>query len=107
MSARYYHELCCKNKGRPVKITTRDGGVHRGIIRNVDNHRVFIEPFRRRGSLGGFGYGFYGPGYGYGPGFAYGIALGAIGTVVLLPFFYWLRLGSLKSYKTRAQASSV
>ncbi|WP_010530323.1 hypothetical protein [Lentibacillus jeotgali] len=89
MSVRYYYELCCKYKGRPVKIATRDGVVHRGVIRDVDNHRVFIEPFGCQGNLGGFGYGFYGPGYGYGSGFGYGIALGAIGTLALLPFFYW------------------
>ncbi|GGK04593.1 hypothetical protein GCM10007063_28650 [Lentibacillus kapialis] len=88
MSVRYYHELCCKYKGRPVRITTRDGEVHRGTIQNVDHHRVFIQPFHHR-NIDGFGYGFYSPGYGYRPGFAYGIALGAIGTLALLPFFYW------------------
>ncbi|HLS10489.1 hypothetical protein [Lentibacillus sp.] len=88
MSVKYYYDLCCKYKGRPVKITTRDGKVHRGVIKNVDNHRVYLQPLHHRGSLGGFGYGFYG-GYGYGPGLAYGIALGAIGTLAVLPFFFW------------------
>ncbi|MFD1363371.1 hypothetical protein [Lentibacillus salinarum] len=90
MSVGYYYDLCCRHKGRPVKITTRDGGIHCGIIKHVDQHRVFIQPIHAGKGLGGFGYGgFYGPGYGYGPGLGYGIALGAIGTLALLPFFFW------------------
>ncbi|QKY68845.1 hypothetical protein [Lentibacillus sp. CBA3610] len=90
MSAGYFYDLCCRYKGRSVKITTRDGGVHRGIIKHVDRHRVYIQPLNQCKGLGGFGYGgFYGPGYGYGPGLGYGIALGAIGTLALAPLFFW------------------
>ncbi|TFJ94427.1 hypothetical protein [Lentibacillus salicampi] len=90
MSVGHFYDLCCKYKGRPVRIATRDGRVHRGVINHVDHDRVFIQPLRHGAGLGGFGYGgFYGPGYGYGTGFGYGIALGAIGTLALLPFFFW------------------
>ncbi|SFA85245.1 hypothetical protein SAMN04488072_102321 [Lentibacillus halodurans] len=91
MSVRHYYDLCCKYKERPVKITTRDGRVHRGVIKHVDHHRVFIQPIQHGKGLGGFGYGgFYGPGYGYGGfGRGYGIALGTIAALALIPFFFW------------------
>ncbi|MFD1852124.1 hypothetical protein [Oceanobacillus bengalensis] len=84
MSAEYYN-MCCRYKGRAVRITTRDGRTHRGIIRHVDKRSVYLQPFGPTRNLGGFGYGY---GYGYG-GFGLGIALGAIGTLALLPFFFW------------------
>lgn len=68
--------------GRPVEIRTRDGRVHRGIITHVDNHRVYLRPLG-----GGRGYG-WGWGWGWG-GFGLGIALGAIGTLAVLPWFFW------------------
>ncbi|WP_240378102.1 hypothetical protein [Bacillus piscicola] len=99
MSVGHYYELCNRYKGRAVEIKTHDGRVHRGIIRNVDNRNVFLQPLGRPRNLGGFGYGAfgpgygygagYGPGYGYGGGFGYGVALGAIGTLALLPLFFW------------------
>ncbi|WP_087972507.1 hypothetical protein [Oceanobacillus rekensis] len=89
MSVGYYHGLCNRYRGRAVEIRTRDGRSHRGIIQRVDNRNVYVRPIGRGGGLGGFGYGFFG-GYGrYRPGFGYGIALGAIGTLALLPFFFW------------------
>ncbi|WP_164669281.1 hypothetical protein [Virgibacillus doumboii] len=95
MSVGHYHALCRRYRGRAVEIRTRGGEVHRGIICHVDNNSVFIRPFNRPRRLGGFGYGFYGPGYGryggYGGfgGFGYGIALGAIAGLALIPFFGW------------------
>ncbi|GAA0438509.1 hypothetical protein GCM10008983_14280 [Lentibacillus halophilus] len=98
MSKDYYYDLCCRYKGKCVRINTHDGGVHKGIIRHVDRDCVYLQPIGRSSGLGGFGYGFYGPGYGSGGygyggyggygGFGYGIALGAIGTLALLPFFF-------------------
>ncbi|WP_099156855.1 hypothetical protein [Virgibacillus ndiopensis] len=86
MSAGHYYGLCQRYRGRAVEIRTHDGRSHRGIISNVNNNRVFLQPFGRNRNLGGFGYG--GFGYGYG-GFGYGVALGAIATLALLPFFFW------------------
>ncbi|MFB4165318.1 hypothetical protein ACE1TI_16285 [Alteribacillus sp. JSM 102045] len=85
MSAAHYHNVCNRFRGRAVEIRTRDGRRHRGIIWHVDHSRVFLEPFGRKRDLGGFGYGFFGPGYGFG----YGLALGAIVSLALLPFFFW------------------
>ncbi|WP_188456788.1 hypothetical protein [Virgibacillus oceani] len=84
MSAGHYYGLCQRYRGRAVEIRTHDGRCHRGIIRRVNNNRVFIQPLGRNRNLGGYGYG----GFGYG-GFGYGIALGAIATLALLPFFFW------------------
>lgn len=89
MSVEHYYGLCQRYKGRAVEIRTHDGSCHRGIIQHVDNRKVYMRPLGRGGGLGGFGYGWGGYG-GYGrPGFGYGVALGAIGTLALLPFFFW------------------
>lgn len=90
MSVQQYHALCNKHIGRPVVIGTRDGRTHRGIIQSVRGNKVFLEPFGRQRNLGGFGYGFrYGYGFGgRGLAFGFGIALGAIATFALLPFFW-------------------
>ncbi|WP_156288609.1 hypothetical protein [Oceanobacillus salinisoli] len=85
--SRHYYDLCCRYKGRAVEIVTRDGRRHRGIIKHVDSGRVYIQSIGGRG-LGGFGYGFYGPGFGFVPGFGFGIALGAITSLALLPWFW-------------------
>ncbi|MFC5602853.1 hypothetical protein [Sporosarcina koreensis] len=86
MSVQHYHALCNRHIGRAVVIGTRDGRTHRGIIRSVRGNRVFLEPFGRRRGLGGFGYGFFaGPGLAFGA----GIAIGAIASFALLPFFFW------------------
>ncbi|UJL46677.1 hypothetical protein KFZ58_01575 [Virgibacillus sp. NKC19-16] len=90
MSAEHFYGVCQRYKGRAVEIKTHDGRAHRGIIKHVDNRSVYLQPFGGKRNLGGFGYGYYGPGYGYGGGgFGYGLALGAIGTLALLPLFYW------------------
>ncbi|RLL44881.1 hypothetical protein D8M04_08340 [Oceanobacillus piezotolerans] len=87
MSVGHYHTLCNRYRGRAVEIRTRDGRVHRGIIRHVDNRRVYLRPLGGGRNIRGFGYGYYG-GYGYG-GFGFGVALGAIATLALVPFFFW------------------
>jgi len=87
MSAEYFYGQCRNYMDRAVEITTRDGNIHRGIIRHVDRRKVYLQPFGRAGGLGGFAYG-YG-GYGGWGGFGIGIALGAIGTLALLPWFFW------------------
>ncbi|MBM7572624.1 hypothetical protein [Aquibacillus albus] len=81
-----YFNMCQKNVGKPVKITTKDGRVHRGIIQRVNHSHVFLQPTPR--GLGGYGFGYWGP-YGYGPGFGVGVAFGAIATLAFLPFFFW------------------
>ncbi|WP_138417492.1 hypothetical protein [Aquibacillus sediminis] len=87
MSVEHMYHRCCRYKNRPVAIRTHDGKVHRGIIRNVNRNRVFLDPLDRRRDLGGFGYPYWGWGPGYG--FGYGLALGAIAGITLLPFFFW------------------
>ncbi|RCW76799.1 hypothetical protein [Saliterribacillus persicus] len=80
-----HYDLCCQNIGKPAKIITSNGEVHRGYIRHVDRSHVFIDPINT--GFGGFGMGFWGfPGYGSGLGI--GIALGAIATIAFLPFFF-------------------
>lgn len=88
MSVDHYREQCNRFKGRPVRIETSDGCVHRGIIEDVDNRYVFIRPMEQRNQLGGFGYGFGFGGYGSYEG-PYRIALGAIAGIALLSLFFW------------------
>lgn len=85
MSAHYY-SLCNRYRGRAVQIRTHDERLHRGIIVDVKRNRVFIRPLGRLRNFGGFGYGYYGFG---GSGFLYGLALGAIVSLVAIPFFFW------------------
>lgn len=80
MSAEHFHGLCNRYRGRAVEIRTRDGRVHRGIIQHVDRRMVYLRPL---GNAHGYNYG-----WGWG-GFGFGIALGAIGTLALLPWFFW------------------
>jgi hypothetical protein len=86
-----YYAQCSKGIGRPVRIQTRDGRVHRGIISKVSNSHVYVRPLPSK-RLGGFGYG-YGGGFGgyggYGYGSGWGIALAAIAALAFLPFFFW------------------
>jgi hypothetical protein len=83
MSVADYYPICQQYRGRAVQITTHDGRIHRGIIRDVDYNRVYLQPLSRTRDLGGFGYGWYGY-----PGFGAGIALGAIATLAILPLFF-------------------
>ncbi|KGK92056.1 hypothetical protein DP73_00360 [Desulfosporosinus sp. HMP52] len=84
MAFGHYYSLCQRYRGRAVEIITHEGSVHRGIIGDVDNSRVYLQPLNRTRDLGGFSYGWYG---GY-PGFGAGIALGSIATLALLPLFF-------------------
>ncbi|MEK4023972.1 MULTISPECIES: hypothetical protein [unclassified Sporosarcina] len=88
-----FYEMCQRYHGRAVTVQTKDGGVYRGYIREVDRRQVVIEPIGRPRGLGGFGYGGFGiRGYGFG-GYGYGgyqrIALGAIAGIALLSLFFW------------------
>lgn len=59
MSVTQYRSLCHQNRGRAVRIRTRDGIIHRGVIDHVDHHSVFIRPNPRNQRLGGFASGFF------------------------------------------------
>jgi len=83
MSVGDYFSLCQRFRGRAVQIITHDGRIHRGIIRDVDENRVYIQPLGRTRDLGGFSYGGYSRG-----GWGAGLALGAIATLFLLPLFF-------------------
>lgn len=83
-----YYKLCCDNIGKPVSIRTVDGQEHRGVIRQVTPTHVFIEPFSNQARGFGTPYYSYAPYYPYRPGFGLGIALGAIGTLAVLPWFF-------------------
>lgn len=78
----YYHR-CMECRGRPVRIRTKDGRVHHGIVERVTPTHVYLRPMHR--GLGGYGYG-WGFG-GFGLGFVSGIALGAI--AAFSPLFFW------------------
>jgi hypothetical protein len=85
MSGSHYYSLCRRHMGKAVEIRTHGGRVHRGIIERVSPNRVYLRPLGRTRGLGGFGLGYYG----YGFGFGFGVALGAIATLAVLPFFFW------------------
>lgn len=74
-----YYKVCCENIGRPVCVRTVDGKEYRGYIRRVTQTHVYLEPI---GGHAGYGFGFWWPGFGL------GIALGAIGTLAFLPWFF-------------------
>ncbi|KAB2494423.1 hypothetical protein [Priestia endophytica] len=79
-----YYNLCCRYKGRMVRINDRHGRTHVGRIMNVTQRQVFIQPMQ-----GGRGFGYFGGyGYGYGYGAAYGVALGAITGIALASLFF-------------------
>ncbi|MBU5267400.1 hypothetical protein [Virgibacillus proomii] len=83
MSGAHYYTLCRKHLGKAVEIRTHGGRVHRGIIERVSSDRVYLRPLERTRGLGGFGIGFFGFGFGF------GVALGAIASLAVLPFFFW------------------
>ncbi|QUW23551.1 hypothetical protein JSQ81_08635 [Sporosarcina sp. Marseille-Q4063] len=85
MSQTNFYDLCCRYHGRNVRITCRDGRVHRGEITRVTRDMVWIRPTE---GLGGYGLGFGGFGFG-GFRFGFGIALGAITGIALASAFFW------------------
>ncbi|MDQ0214064.1 hypothetical protein J2S13_000459 [Oikeobacillus pervagus] len=91
MSVDHYRNMCQKHRGKHVRIQTRDGRVHEGIIQHVDQRRVYLRPMNRPvRNYGGFGYPGYSYGYGWGwGGFGIGLALGAIVGIAVAPFFFW------------------
>ncbi|MBT2217786.1 hypothetical protein KK120_18400 [Virgibacillus dakarensis] len=90
MSVNPYYHQCLRCVGRPVRIRTRDGRVHHGVVSRVSNSHVYLRPMGNR-NFGGFGYGYGGyggyGGWGWGWGFGAGIALAAI--AALSPLFFW------------------
>ena len=85
MSQTNFYDLCCRYHGKEVRITCRDGRVHRGEITRVTRDMVWIRP---AGGLGGYGLGFDGWGFG-GFGIGFGIALGTITGIALASAFFW------------------
>ncbi|MBU9713844.1 hypothetical protein [Evansella tamaricis] len=83
MDAAYYYDLCCKHRGKVVRIYDRSGKEYIGKIANIDKTYVWLEPVHHPPS--GFGYGYYG-GWGYG---WFPIALAAIGGFALGTAFFW------------------
>ncbi|QTD43090.1 hypothetical protein [Sporosarcina sp. Te-1] len=89
-SFQHYHQQCTRHIGKPVVIGTRDGQTHRGIIQEVRNNRVYLQPLGNQRGLGGIGFGWgFGFGFGRGAAFGLGIAIGSIVTLAVLPFFFW------------------
>lgn len=86
MSPHWYH-VCCRYRGKVVRIHDKFGNVHIGRIIRVTPTRVYIAPVGAR-NLGGFGYSFVGWGWGYGWGYGYGIALAAIAAIALIALFW-------------------
>lgn len=85
MSVQHYHGMCKRYIGKAVMIRTVDGRVHRGVIKHVDQQKVYLQPLGgATGAPGGYGYGW---GYG-GFGFGTGILLGTIIGLSLIPFFF-------------------
>ncbi|SDZ02937.1 hypothetical protein SAMN05421736_105142 [Evansella caseinilytica] len=81
-NAAYYYDLCCKHKGKVVRICDIYGKEYVGKIAYVDRTYVWLEPTS------------YAPGYSYGWGWGYGgfffpVALAAIGGFALGAAFFW------------------
>ncbi|MBU9721868.1 MULTISPECIES: hypothetical protein [Bacillaceae] len=82
MDAAYYYDICCKHKGKVVRIYDKSGREYVGRIANVDRTYVWLEPVNP--SARGFGYG-----WGWGGGFWFPVALAAIGGFALGTAFFW------------------
>ncbi|MDQ0256553.1 hypothetical protein J2S74_003973 [Evansella vedderi] len=80
----YYYDLCCKHKGRVVRITDRTGRVYTGKIMHVDRTHVWLEPTH---PAGGYGFG-WGWGWGWG-GPWIPVALAGIGGFALGAALFW------------------
>ncbi|PYZ93950.1 hypothetical protein CR194_10530 [Salipaludibacillus keqinensis] len=80
--------MCCRYKGKYVRITDVSGVEYRGRIVNVDRQYVYLEQDNK--GFGGFGYGYYG-GYYPPPRYYYPVvpvALAAIGGFFLGAAFF-------------------
>lgn len=90
----YYYDLCCKHKGKVVRIYDHQGREYVGRIADVDHTYVWLEPVQGREAGFGFGYyggysgGYYGGYYG-GRSFFFPVALAAIGGFALGSAFFW------------------
>lgn len=83
--AAYYYDLCCKHKGKMVRLYDLSGREYVGRIAHVDRTYVWLEPSSSHGL--GFGYGYYG-GY-YRRGSWIPIALAGLGGFALAAAFFW------------------
>lgn len=87
-----YYDICCRHKGKHVRIVDLSGKEYHGKIVNVDTQYVYLETENRGFSGFGYGYGggYYYPGY---PPYPYRpvvpIALAAIGGFALGAAFFW------------------
>ncbi|RFU62530.1 hypothetical protein D0466_14880 [Peribacillus glennii] len=80
--------MCHRGVGRCVRLTMKDGSVHRGIIDRVTPNRVYLRPIGGGRNFGGHGFG-WGWGWGWGAGAAAaGFAIGAIAALAFIPFFW-------------------
>ncbi|WP_445487100.1 hypothetical protein [Niallia sp. 03133] len=90
MSYNHYYHQCSTGIGKCVRIRTKDGNIHTGIIDRVTRNKVYIRPLGgNRRNYGGFGYyGGYGRGWGWGwAGVAIGVSIGLIAALAFIPFF--------------------
>lgn len=87
MSANMY-DLCCRYRGKHVRIWDKRGGVHSGRIVHVTRNKVYIQPFMKR-NPGGFGFGYYGGYYGGFFGAPFAISLAFIAGIALGGLFFW------------------
>jgi hypothetical protein len=73
LSLHMYH-LCCRHIGRSVYIACHDGRKHHGIIKHVDDEKVYLLPYRSESDHGRI----------FGP-VLIGLALGSIAGLALAP----------------------
>lgn len=85
LSIDYYRDLCARNCGNAVEITTFDGDIYRGVIDRIEGDYVYLNPLNDNDGFENGVSGFILSGIGFG----IGIALGAIATFALLPRFFW------------------
>lgn len=87
--AQQYYDICCRYRGKQVRITDLSGVEYRGRIVDVDQKFVYLE--RESSPFTGFGYGYggYYGGYYYRPRPIFPIALAAIGGFALGAAFFW------------------
>ncbi|MFA9555900.1 hypothetical protein ACERII_01135 [Evansella sp. AB-rgal1] len=79
----HYYDLCCKHRGKVVRIKDCSGKEYVGKIAHVDRTHVWLEPVHP--TTHGFGYGW---GWGWGGAWV-PIALAGIGGFALAAAFFW------------------
>lgn len=81
VSQAYYYDLCCKHKGRVVRIHDRSGKEYCGKIMRVDQTYVWLQPVNPASYGFSYGWGWGGP---WVP-----IALAGIGGFALGAALFW------------------